>query len=129
MTEDDPGVQSEKPPTTPLVNRDPPLQVAPAWGPGATRWARRLGVQSDVGELCFALRSVRNREATLAPNQFCLAWPLHWLACRVQLRSKSVLMRTPLESLSLESLVIKVDSPMEQTNPGSPKVEGQVSND
>jgi len=33
MTEDDPGVESEKPPTTPLVNRD-----------SATRWARRLAV-------------------------------------------------------------------------------------
>ena len=42
MTESDPGVESEKPPTTPLVNRD-----------SATRRARRLAVQYDVGKLCF----------------------------------------------------------------------------
>src|SRR5205809_415124 len=42
MTESEPGVESEKPPTSPLVDRD-----------SATRRARRLDVQSDVGELCF----------------------------------------------------------------------------
>lgn len=37
--------------TTLLVGRD-----------SATRRARRLDVQSDVGELCFDLRSVRSRD-------------------------------------------------------------------
>ena len=55
MTEGDPGVESETASEAPLVNRD-----------SATRRARRLDVQSDVGELCFALRSVRNREAVPA---------------------------------------------------------------
>jgi hypothetical protein len=40
MTEGEPGVASEKPPTISLVDRD-----------SATRWARRLAVQSDVGKL------------------------------------------------------------------------------
>jgi hypothetical protein len=42
MTEGDPGVESAKPPTTPLVDRD-----------SGTRWASRLAVQFDVGELGF----------------------------------------------------------------------------
>ena len=40
MTEGEPGVQSEKSPTTPLVDRD-----------STPRRARCLDVQSDVGEL------------------------------------------------------------------------------
>ena len=36
----DPDVESEKPPTASLVNRD-----------SGTRWASRLAVQFDVGEL------------------------------------------------------------------------------
>ncbi len=40
MTEDDPDVESEKSPTTSQVNRD-----------SATRRARRLAVEFDVGEL------------------------------------------------------------------------------
>ena len=59
MTEGDPGVESEKAPTTPLVNRD-----------SATRRARRLGVQYDVGELSFVSRSVRSREAVPVPIIF-----------------------------------------------------------
>src|SRR6266540_5956690 len=50
----------KEPPTAPLVDRD-----------SATRRARRLGVQFDVGELCFVLRSVRNREAIPALK-------IHW---------------------------------------------------
>lgn len=42
MTEGDPGVESEKPPTAPLVNRD-----------SGTRRASRLAVEFDVGERCF----------------------------------------------------------------------------
>ena len=45
----------KKSPTTSLVNRD-----------SATRRARRLDVEFDVGNLCFALRSVRSREAAPA---------------------------------------------------------------
>ena len=53
MTEGDPGVESEKSPTTSLVNRD-----------SGTRWASRLAVQFDVGELGVLQWScVRNREA------------------------------------------------------------------
>jgi len=44
MTEGDPGAESEKPPTTSLVDRN-----------SGTRWASRLAVQFDVGELCFRL--------------------------------------------------------------------------
>ena len=40
MTESELGLLSEKPPAKPLVDRD-----------SAPRWARRLAVQSDVGEL------------------------------------------------------------------------------
>jgi hypothetical protein len=45
----------------------------------ATRRARRLVVQSDGGELGFALRSVRNRQAVPAPHQLpwhhgCFSW-------------------------------------------------------
>jgi len=42
MTEDDPDAESEKAPTTSLVNRD-----------SATRRARRLAVEFEVGELRF----------------------------------------------------------------------------
>ena len=64
MTEGDPGAASEKTPTASLVDRDT-----------ATRRARRVAVQFEVGELGFALRSVRNREVAPAFNS-------HWhLAC------------------------------------------------
>src|ERR1035437_3261885 len=63
----------KQPPTTPLVNRD-----------SATRRARRLDVEFDVGDLCFALRSVRSREAAPASIK-SLARPVLWLACEVQL--------------------------------------------
>jgi hypothetical protein len=69
-------------PRTPLgVNRD-----------SATRRARRLAVQSDVGELCFVLRNVRSREAVPAFIK-SLAPSVLWLACEVQ-----------VEPLSLRSL-------------------------
>ncbi len=42
MTEGEPGVESEKSPTTSLVDRD-----------SGTRRASRLAVQLDVGELGF----------------------------------------------------------------------------
>jgi hypothetical protein len=62
----------KKPPTTPLVNRD-----------SATRRARRLAVEFDVGDLCFALRSVRSREAVPAFIK-SLAPSVLWLVCKVQ---------------------------------------------
>ena len=44
----------------------------------ATRRARHLDVQSEVGELCFDFRSVRNREAVPAPkitwHGLCIGW-------------------------------------------------------
>jgi hypothetical protein len=46
ITEDDPGVESEKSPKAPLVDRD-----------SVTRWARRLGVQSDVDDFSLQKRS------------------------------------------------------------------------
>ena len=49
MTKSELGVASEKTPTTFLVDWD-----------SARRRARRLAVQSDVGELCFISRSVRS---------------------------------------------------------------------
>jgi hypothetical protein len=63
MTEGDPGLRVKEPPTTLLVNWDPPSLRAMAGEASATRRARRLAVQLDVGELCFVLRSVRSREA------------------------------------------------------------------
>ena len=49
----------KKSPKLSLVDRD-----------SATRRARRLGVECDVGELCFDSRSVRNREAVPALSIF-----------------------------------------------------------
>ena len=68
MTECERVPRVKEPPTAPRVNRD-----------SVTRWARRLVVQSDVGELSFALRSVRNREAVPSPHHFlwhhgCFGW-------------------------------------------------------
>ena len=74
MTEGDPGVESEKPPTASLVNRD-----------SATRRARRLAVQLDVGELGVLQGScVRSREAILRVY-FFLATRVLGLACGVHL--------------------------------------------
>ena len=42
MTESEPGLVGERSYTSPLVDRD-----------SATRRARRLDVQSEVGKLCF----------------------------------------------------------------------------
>jgi hypothetical protein len=39
------------------------------------RWARRLAVQSDVGELCFDFRSVRNRDHDSRSEQQHLGRP------------------------------------------------------
>src|SRR5438874_13584792 len=53
MTEFDPeGTESKSFPCPSLVNRD-----------SARRWAGRLGVESEVGELYSDSRSVRTREA------------------------------------------------------------------
>ena len=57
ITEGEPDLESEKSPKRSLVDRD-----------SATRRARRLDVEYDVGELGFPLRSIRNREAALAFN-------------------------------------------------------------
>jgi len=50
LTEGETGGLSEELPTPPLVDRD-----------SVTRRARRWDVQSDVGELSFALRRVHSR--------------------------------------------------------------------
>ena len=74
MTEGDPGVESEKSPTTLLVNRD-----------SGTRWASRLAVELDVGELGVLQWScVRSREAFFSVYLF-LATRVLWLACGVHL--------------------------------------------
>jgi hypothetical protein len=66
ITEGDPGALSEKLPTAPLVSRD-----------SATRWAGRLGVESEVGELSPDPRAVRNREAApafISWHVLCIGW-------------------------------------------------------
>jgi hypothetical protein len=82
-------------PSPSLVNRDPPSLRAMARrdlpplgamaGRGsATRRARRLDVQFDVGELSFVSRSVRSREAEPALNPWhpaCYGWRVrfYWM--------------------------------------------------
>src|SRR5262249_10482362 len=69
ITESEPVLSVKEPPTASLVNRD-----------SATKRARRLAVQFDLGELCFPfLGSVRSREAAPASDQnhrhgLCHGW-------------------------------------------------------
>lgn len=74
MTEGERVPRVKEPPTAPWVNQD-----------SATRRVRRLVVQSDVGELGFALRSVRNREAVPAPHHF--TWHYGCFGWRVQVQN------------------------------------------
>src|SRR6266436_5629426 len=68
----------KEPPTTSLVNRDPPSHRSFGGAGSATRRAMRLDVEFDVGELCFASRSVRSRKADPALDfqwrHACCGW-------------------------------------------------------
>jgi hypothetical protein len=77
----------KEPPTIPLVNRDPPPLGAMAGRDSATRRARRLAVQSGVGELWLTLRSVPNREVVPASIN-SLAPAVLWLACEVHFQAR-----------------------------------------
>lgn len=70
MTEGDSDVQGERTSKHAVV----------LTGTSATRRVRRLDVQSDVGELCFALRRVV-AEKLLSADQF------RWLSGRISCRS------------------------------------------
>src|ERR1022692_1427246 len=70
------GLRVKEPPATLLVNRD-----------SATRRARRLDVESDVGKLGFALRSVRSQEIVPA---FYFHWQLGCFGWRAQFIKNSV---------------------------------------